>query len=100
MSTSTSAPDAEPTNRCWWLYLLLCRDGRTYVGITPDVDARYKAHVAGKGARFTRSNRPVRILATQLFASKPEAMKAEVALKRLKRSERLEWASGVGNADA
>jgi len=44
--------------QCWWLYLLVCRDGRTYAGIATDVAARFAAHSRGKGAKFTRSNPP------------------------------------------
>lgn len=76
----------------WWLYLLGCRDGRTYAGIALDVDARFELHLAGKGARFTRSNPPLMILGAQSFATKSEALKAEIALKKLDRSQRLQWA--------
>ena len=76
----------------WWLYLLVCEDGRTYAGITLDVDARFEIHSKGKGAKFTRSNRPVRVLGAQAFASKSEALKAEAALKLLDRDEKLAWA--------
>jgi putative endonuclease len=76
----------------WWLYLLACRDGRTYAGITNDVNARFAAHVAGKAAKFTRANRPVSILGTESFTTKSEAMKAEHALKRLSRPNRIAWA--------
>jgi putative endonuclease len=82
----------------WWLYLLVCRDGRTYAGIAIDVAARFAAHSSGKGAKFTRANPPVRVLGAQAFASRSEALKAEAALKRLDRTKRLawarEWASG------
>ena len=78
--------------QCWWLYLLVCRDGRTYAGIATDVDARFAAHSSGKGAKFTRSNPPVRVLATRAYATKSEAMKAEAALKKLNRTQRLAWA--------
>jgi putative endonuclease len=78
--------------QCWWLYLLACEDGRTYTGITIDVHARFAAHTNGKGAKFTRANRPVRVLGAQLFGSKSEALKAEAALKRLDRGEKLAWA--------
>jgi putative endonuclease len=77
---------------CWWLYLLICRDGRTYAGIATDVAARFAAHSSGKGAKFTRSNPPVRILAARAYASKSEALKAEAALKKLDRTQRLVWA--------
>ena len=76
----------------WWLYLLGCRDGRTYAGIAIDVAARFAAHSSGKGAKFTRSNPPVRVLGAQAFASKSEALKAEAALKRLDRTKKLAWA--------
>jgi putative endonuclease len=78
--------------QCWWLYLLVCRDGRTYAGIATDVAARFAAHSSGKGAKFTRSNPPVRVLGAQAFASKSEALKAEAALKKLDRTKKLVWA--------
>jgi putative endonuclease len=78
--------------QCWWLYLLACRDGRTYAGIATDVAARFAVHSSGKGAKFTRSNPPVRVLGTQAFASKSEALKAEAALKQLDRTGKLAWA--------
>lgn len=78
--------------RSWWLYLLACEDGRTYAGIAIDVDARFKAHAAGKGAKFTRANRPVRVLGAQAFPNRSDALKAEAALKKLSREEKLAWA--------
>src|ERR1700745_3434289 len=79
--------------QCWWLYLLVCRDGRPYAGIATDVAARFAAHSSGKGAKFTRSNPPVRVLGAQAFASKSEALKAEAALKKLNRTKSVAWAS-------
>jgi putative endonuclease len=76
----------------WWLYLLACEDGRTYAGIAIDVEARFELHRQGKGAKFTRANRPVRVLGAQAFASRSEAQKAEAALKQLHRDEKLAWA--------
>ena len=78
--------------QCWWVYLLMCRDGRTYTGIATDVAARFAAHSSGKGAKFTRSNPPVRVLGSRAFATKSEALKAEAALKKLERDEKLAWA--------
>jgi putative endonuclease len=49
----------------WWLYVLLCANDRLYVGIARNVDARFEAHRAGKGAIYTRLNAPVRIVARQ-----------------------------------
>lgn len=76
----------------WWLYLLSCADGRTYAGIALDVAARFRQHVAGKAAKFTRANRPVGILGAQAFATKGEALRAELALKNLSRTGKLDWA--------
>jgi putative endonuclease len=89
-----SAGDAMPVVAAdgWWLYLLACADGRTYAGITLDVAARFRRHLAGKAAKFTRSNKPVGILGVQRFASKSEALRAERALKRLTKDEKLDWA--------
>lgn len=88
----------------WWLYLLACRDGRTYVGIATDVAARFAVHISGKGAKFTRSNPPTRVLGARAFASKSDALKAEAALKKLDRTKRLAWAReceyAVAPADA
>ncbi len=78
--------------QCWWFYLLVCRDGRTYAGIATDVAARFAAHSSGKGAKFTRSNPPVRVLGAVAFASKSEALKAEAALKKLDRTGKWAWA--------
>ena len=51
--------------RPWFLYLLLCRNGSLYAGISNDVEARYRAHAAGRGARYTRANPPLRLLGTR-----------------------------------
>ena len=75
----------------WWLYVLECRGGVLYTGVARDVDARFAAHVKGGGAKFTRRNRPVRILSRVLLATKGEALRAEYALKKLPRAEKLRW---------
>lgn len=91
-STSVSEAQRGEDPQLWWLYLLACKDGRTYAGIALDVDARFQLHLAGKGARFTRSNPPLAVLGAQSFATKSEALKAEAALKKLPRAQRLKWA--------
>ncbi len=67
----------------WYLYLLECSDGSIYTGITVDVEARYAAHVAGRGARYTRSHRPTRLLASVEYTDRSTASKAEYAMKQL-----------------
>jgi len=69
--------------------MLECANGRLYTGWTADVASRVEAHNAGKGARYTRANRPVKLVASWEFASKSEAMKWEWAVKQLSRLEKL-----------
>jgi putative endonuclease len=76
----------------WWLYLLACAGGRTYAGIALDVAARFRLHTAGKAAKFTRANKPLRVLGAQPFTSRSLALQAEYALKRLKKPAKLRWA--------
>jgi len=77
----------------WWLYLLACRDGRSYAGIARDVETRFARHAAGKGSKFTRANPPLRVLGAQPFATKSQALRAEHALKRLKPTAKRDWAA-------
>ena len=67
----------------WFVYLIECRDGSIYTGIAIDVDARYAAHLRGKGARYTRSHPPRRLLAAIEFPDRSEASKAEYRIKQM-----------------
>jgi putative endonuclease len=73
----------------WHLYLLECVDGSLYTGITTDVARRYEAHANGKGARYTRSHPPQRLLASVAIGSRSDALKAELELKARPRGEKL-----------
>lgn len=77
----------------WYVYLIECQNGSWYAGITNDLDARYAAHVAGKGARYTRANPPVRLLGARPFPDRSAASRAEYEIKRLPRSKKLAWLS-------
>jgi putative endonuclease len=83
--------DPIDSTAAWWLYVLECRGGILYTGIAKDVEARFDLHVKGAGARFTRLNRPVRILARASLPTRSEALRAEHALKQLPRAEKLRW---------
>jgi putative endonuclease len=73
----------------WVLYLLECEGGSFYAGITNNLEARFKAHVDGRGAKYTRANPPVRILAHKSYLDRSEASKAEAKLKALQRDKKL-----------
>lgn len=77
----------------WYVYLLSCRSGRIYTGVTPDPGARLAKHSSGNGAMFTRLNRPERLLAAKVFGGKVEAMQMEYQVKRLSRPQKLLLAS-------
>ena len=71
------------TESVWYLYLIECEDGSLYTGITTDVERRYAEHVAGKGARYTRMKKPMKLVGFRECGSRSEALKAELALKKL-----------------
>lgn len=77
------------TEMTWFLYLLECKNGAFYTGITNDLDARFAAHVSGKGAKYTRANPPIKILAAKPYPDRSAASVAEAQLKQLPRQQKL-----------
>jgi putative endonuclease len=77
------------------LYLLECqaRDSETtlYTGITTDLERRFNEHLAGVGARYTRSHPPLRVLAIREYANRADASRAEAAVKKLPRPSKLAY---------
>ena len=71
-----------------YTYLLECADGTYYCGWTNDLDRRVRSHNEGRGAKYTRSRRPVRLVYSERFATREEAMSREWHLKRLSRAEK------------
>lgn len=69
-------------------YILECSDGTLYTGWTDDLERRVKAHNAGKGAKYTKSRRPVKLVYFESFSTKQEAMRREWEIKQLKRQEK------------
>jgi putative endonuclease len=80
----------QPT-KPWYLYLLLCRNGSYYAGISNDLEARYQAHLTGKGARYTRANPPVQLLGSRRYPDRAAASRAEWQLKQQPRERKLAW---------
>jgi len=73
----------------WFMYVARCADGTLYTGVALDVCARIAAHDAGRGARYTRGRGPLELLATRRCATKGNALRLELAFKRLARDEKL-----------
>ena len=70
------------TAKPWFLYLIECQDHSIYTGITVDVEKRFAAHKAGKGARYTRIRVPVKLLAVIEFADRQAAASSEYTIKQ------------------
>ena len=79
-----------------YTYLVECADGSLYCGWTNDIDKRIKAHNAGRGAKYTRSRLPVRLVYYESFDTKEEAMSREYHIKRMTRDEKLKLTEGYG----
>ncbi|MBF6023819.1 GIY-YIG nuclease family protein [Lysobacter niastensis] len=82
----------------WYVYLLECRDGSLYTGIATDVDRRFAQHLAGKGARYTRSHPPSRLLARFAYANRSDASRAEYAIKQLSPARKRALCDGDASA--
>lgn len=80
----------------WFLYVLECSDGSLYTGITVDVAARYAAHAAGKGARYTRGRPPRRLLAVVPYPDRAAASRAEYEVKQLPLPRKREFCARHG----
>lgn len=80
-----------PAVKPYWLYLLECKGGSFYAGIALDVEKRFKSHQAGRGAAYTRANPPLKVLASMVFPSKGDALRAEYAVKQLPKKRKLNF---------
>lgn len=87
--TGDHLPDLPMANeQPWFVYLLECENGRLYTGISTDPARRLDEHRSGRGAMFTRLNRPQRLLAVQRCASRSEALRLEWRTKQLKAADK------------
>ena len=71
-----------------YTYLLQCADGSLYCGWTNHLQERVKAHNEGRGAKYTRGRRPVKLVYFEEFATRQEAMRMEYQIKKLTRQEK------------
>ncbi len=72
-----------------YAYIVECGDGSLYTGWTNHLEERMQSHNEGKGAKYTRSRLPVRLVYYEEFTTKQEAMKREYAIKQLTRKDKL-----------
>lgn len=71
-----------------YTYILKCNDDTLYTGWTNNLEKRIKDHNDGKGAKYTKTRRPVELVYYEKFETKEEAMKREYAIKQLTREEK------------
>jgi len=76
-------------DRTWKLYILRCADGSLYTGITTDIEKRFAAHNAGKGAKYTRGRGPLELVYSENCESHSAALKREIEIKTLTHDEKL-----------
>ena len=73
----------------WFLYILQCRDGSLYTGITTDIQRRVKEHSKGKGSRLLRGKLPVKLVYQEDHPDRSSALKREAQIKKLPREKKL-----------
>jgi len=83
-------PDKTKTNTAnqsadWFLYLVRCRNGHLYTGISTDVTRRFAEHQAGKGAKYLRGKGPLQLVYQRKIGSRSEALKTEIKVKKMPR---------------
>ena len=74
----------------YYAYILSCADGTLYTGYTTDLVRRLAVHNGGKGAKYTRSRRPVVLRYAERFSAREKAMSREREIKALSRREKLD----------
>jgi putative endonuclease len=82
--------DAAQDPSSYYMYVVQCADGSLYTGYAVDVERRVAQHNAGRGAKYTRSRRPVRLVAAARFATQHEALAAEYRFKRIPRVRKVQ----------
>ena len=78
----------------WYVYMLRCSDNSLYTGSTTDLKRRESMHNSGKGAKYTKSRLPVRMVYSEPCEDKSQALKRECALKRLTKVQKEMLISG------
>ena len=72
-----------------YTYIVKCSDETLYTGWTNDIEKRFAAHCAGKGAKYTRGRGPLTLVHLEVFNDRTEAQRREAAIKKMKRAEKL-----------
>ncbi len=77
-------------DKMFYTYILLTENNKLYCGYTDDIEKRYQKHIEGTASKFTRANKPVKIVYAKEFETKQEAMREEYRIKQLSRTQKEE----------
>ncbi|MFH1451588.1 MAG: GIY-YIG nuclease family protein [archaeon] len=75
----------------WFVYILECRDGSFYTGVTNDLEKRMETHAKGKGSKYVQQKGFKKLLRAKECESKSDAQKCEYQIKQLPRNDKLDW---------
>lgn len=84
------------SEQMFYAYIMLCADQTCYSGYTASIAEREKAHNSGRGAKYTRSRLPAKIIYFEEFESKSEALRREAALKKMSHKQKMQLAENFG----
>ncbi len=73
----------------WFVYIIQCEDNSFYTGATNNLERRFLEHKNGRGGRYTRSHKPVRIIYSENFTTKSDALKREIEIKNWNRFKKI-----------
>jgi len=73
----------------YFVYIIQCKDGSFYTGMTTDVERRFIEHKTGKGGRYTRSHLPLKVVYTEKCKDRSSALKREDEIKRWRRAKKV-----------
>ena len=76
------------TSKKFYTYLILTENSTLYCGYTDDPKSRFEKHKAGLAAKYTRANKPVKMVYLKEFETKSEALKEECRIKKLSRTQK------------
>ena len=85
----TEPASQKTINNKWYVYIVECKDKSLYTGITNNLEKRIETHNSGKGAKYTRARRPIKLKYYEEIDSKSLALKREFAIKQLTRAQKI-----------
>lgn len=77
----------------YFVYVLLCENNKLYTGIAKDPEARFTLHINGQGAKYTRQNKPIKIVYVEEFESRSSALKREAQIKKMTKRKKEDLTS-------